>query len=100
MATAIWVVRQARPVIDVFTFQQSGSRALLGGHTVQDPELKFGYSVTGSVDPKRIWRNAGAKPGDRLILTKPIGTGVIGTAIKNRRAPEALAAQAVEAMRT
>lgn len=74
--------------------------ALLGGHTVQDPELKFGYSVTGSVDPKRIWRNAGAKPGDRLVLTKPIGTGVIGTAIKNRRAPEALAAQAVEAMRT
>ncbi len=73
--------------------------ALLGGHTVQDPELKFGYSVTGSVDPARIWRNAGAKPGDRLLLTKPIGTGVIGTAIKGRRAPEALAAQAVEAMR-
>ena len=74
--------------------------ALLGGHTVQDPEIKFGYAVTGAADPARLWRNAGAKAGDRLILTKPIGTGVIGTAIKGRRAPEALVAQAVESMRT
>jgi selenide,water dikinase len=63
--------------------------ALLGGHTVQDEEMKFGYAVTGAVDPKRILTNGGARPGDALILTKPLGTGVIGTAIKfNRAAPE------------
>jgi selenide, water dikinase len=64
--------------------------ALLGGHTVQDPEIKFGYAVTGAIDPKRILSNSGAKAGDRLLLTKPIGTGVIGTAMKNGRAPEAV----------
>ena len=56
--------------------------ALLGGHTVQDQEIKFGYAVTGAVDPARMLTNAGAKPGDVLILTKPLGTGIVGTAIK------------------
>src|SRR5438046_8113133 len=56
--------------------------SLLGGHTVQDPEIKFGYAVTGAVDPARILTNAGAKPGDVLFLTTPIGTGVMGTALK------------------
>ena len=56
--------------------------ALLGGHTVRDPEVKFGYAVTGAVDPDRIWTNAGARAGDRLILTKSLGTGIVGTAIK------------------
>src|SRR5215471_17085862 len=51
--------------------------ALLGGHTVQDQEIKFGYAITGEVDPSRIWSNAGARAGDVLLLTKPIGTGVI-----------------------
>ncbi len=74
--------------------------ALLGGHTVQDPEIKFGYAVTGAVDPRRIWSNAGAQPGDRLLLTKAIGTGVVATAVKNGRAPDAVAARAVESMRT
>lgn len=74
--------------------------ALLGGHTVQDPEIKFGYAVTGAVDPARIWSNAGAQVGDRMLLTKPIGTGVVATAVKNRRAPGPLAAQAIEIMRT
>ena len=60
--------------------------ALLGGHTVQDREVKFGYSVTGVVDPRRVLTNAGARPGDELILTKPIGTGVVATAIKFARA--------------
>jgi selenide,water dikinase len=60
--------------------------ALLGGHTVQDSEIKFGYAVTGAVDPKRILTNAGARPGDVLVLTKPIGTGVVGTAIKSGHA--------------
>ena len=63
--------------------------ALLGGHTVQDHEIKFGYSVTGEVDPARVLSNAGARPGDLLVLTKPIGTGIIATAAKFGRASEA-----------
>ncbi len=74
--------------------------ALLGGHTVQDKEIKFGYSVTGSIDPDRILTNAGAKPGDRLILTKPLGTGVVGTAIKFGRASGDVIDRAVAQMRT
>jgi len=74
--------------------------ALLGGHTVQDKEIKFGYSVTGAIDPKRILTNTGARPGDRLILTKPLGTGIVGTAIKFGRAPQDLIDRAVAQMRT
>jgi selenide,water dikinase len=74
--------------------------ALLGGHTVQDPEIKFGYAVTGHVNPERMWTNAGARPGDVILLTKPLGTGVVTTAIKFDRAPEALARQAVASMLT
>lgn len=55
---------------------------ILGGHSINDPEIKFGYSVTGTVDPNRIKTNAGARPGDLLMLTKKIGTGVISTALK------------------
>lgn len=74
--------------------------ALLGGHTVRDREIKFGYAVTGAVDPAKMWTNAGARTGDVLFLTKPIGTGIVGTAIKFGRAPEAVVAQAVASMRT
>ena len=74
--------------------------ALLGGHTVQDQEIKFGYAVTGAVDPSRILSNAGAKPDDVLFLTKPLGTGVVGTAIKFARISAAAADQAVDSMRT
>jgi len=74
--------------------------ALLGGHTVQDREIKFGYSITGAVDAKRIFTNAGAKVGDRLILTKPLGTGIVGTAIKFGRAPGQVVDHAVASMRT
>ena len=73
--------------------------ALLGGHTVQDNEIKFGYAVTGAVDPARVLTNGGAKPGDALILTKALGTGVVGTAIKFGRASQPLVDQAVESMR-
>jgi selenide,water dikinase len=55
---------------------------LLGGHSVQDKELKYGLSVTGFVHPDHVVKNTGLKPGDRLILTKPIGTGIVNTAIK------------------
>ena len=72
--------------------------ALLGGHTVRDPEVKFGYAVTGAVDPDRVWANAGACVGDRLLLTKWLGTGIVGTAIKNQRAPVDLVALAVASM--
>lgn len=72
--------------------------ALLGGHTIRDNEVKFGYAVTGEVDPERILSNAGAKPGDRLFLTKAIGSGIIGTAIKAGRAPEASIQAAVRSM--
>jgi selenide,water dikinase len=74
--------------------------ALLGGHTVRDREVKFGYAVTGAVAPDRVWRNAGAQPDDVLLLTKPIGTGIVGTAIKFGRAPADVADRAVASMRT
>ncbi len=66
---------------------------LLGGHTVDDPELKYGLAVTGTIHPERVVHSRGARPGDRLILTKPLGTGIISTAIKEGEAsPEAVAA--------
>ena len=74
--------------------------SLLGGHTVQDQEIKFGYAVTGSIDPARVLANAGARVGDVLFLTKPLGTGIVGTAIKFDRVDPALAAEAVLSMRT
>jgi selenide,water dikinase len=74
--------------------------SLLGGHTVRDPEIKFGYAVTGSIDPARILANAGARAGDVLFLTKPLGTGIVGTAIKFDRADSALADAAVRSMLT
>ena len=55
---------------------------VVGGHTVTDDEIKFGLAVTGRVDPARIMSNAGARPGDRLVLTKPLGTGILATAAK------------------
>ena len=62
--------------------------ALLGGHTVRDPEIKFGYAITGIVEEAALLTNAGARAGDHLVLTKPLGTGVIATAQKNGRAGE------------
>jgi len=74
--------------------------ALLGGHTVQDSEIKFGYAITGDVDPARVLANAGAQPGDALLLTKPIGTGIIATALKFGRAPQEAIAAATRSMTT
>jgi selenide,water dikinase len=74
--------------------------ALLGGHTVQDQEIKFGYAVTGAIDPSRVWSNAGAKAGDILFLTKPLGTGIVGTALKFDRLAPGQADEAIQSMRT
>ncbi len=63
---------------------------LVGGHSIEDDELKYGLSVTGVIHPDMITKNRGAKPGDSLILTKPIGTGIINTAIKGNLADEEL----------
>jgi selenide, water dikinase len=73
--------------------------ALLGGHTVQDGEIKFGYAVTGEVAPSRVWSNAGARAGDALVLTKAIGTGIIATALKFERAPADAIEGAIESMK-
>jgi selenide,water dikinase len=73
--------------------------SLLGGHTVQDPEIKFGYAVTGAIDPDRVLSNCGARPGDVLFLTKPLGTGVIATALKFDRVDPAVADAAIQSMR-
>jgi selenide,water dikinase len=62
---------------------------VIGGHSVRDPETKFGYSVTGTIDPRRIFANSAAQAGDALVFTKGLGTGVIGTAIKRQQAESA-----------
>ncbi len=74
--------------------------ALVGGHSVDNEQIMFGYSVTGVIDPKHIATNAGARPGDVIILTKPIGTGVISTAIKRAKASPEVIAESVATMMT
>ena len=74
--------------------------ALLGGHSVADPEIKFGYAVTGTVHPDRIRTNGGARPGDALVFTKALGTGVIGTALKRGIASPASVQAATRSMLT
>jgi selenide,water dikinase len=71
---------------------------ILGGHSIDDHEPKYGLAVTGTVHPDRVVRNRGGRPGDRLVLTKPLGTGVITTAIKHQVAPAASAAAAIAGM--
>jgi selenide,water dikinase len=71
-----------------------------GGHSVDDPEMKFGYAVTGIIDPDRVITNGGAKAGDTLILTKPIGTGAINTAVKFGKASEDTIKAVTEVMTT
>ncbi len=73
---------------------------VIGGHSIRDEETKFGYSVTGTIHPKKVLANAGAKPGDQLVLTKALGTGVISTAIKKEKAEPAWIDAAVRSMTT
>jgi selenide,water dikinase len=74
--------------------------SVIGGHSVRDEEMKFGYSVTGLIDPARVLTNGGAKPGDRLVFTKALGTGVISTAIKKKAATQSWVDAAVASMTT
>jgi len=74
--------------------------AILGGHTIRVDEPKYGMAVTGTIDPRRIVRNAGARPGDVLVLTKPLGTGVMATALKRDAIDEATMAHAIGWMTT
>ena len=73
---------------------------MIGGHSVDNEQIMFGYSVTGVIDPNKVATNSGARPGDVLILTKSIGTGVISTGIKKERASETTIAGSIETMLT
>jgi selenide, water dikinase len=77
---------------------QEAGCSVIGGHSIGDEEIKFGYAVTGVVKPRGVWSNATARPGDRLVLTKRLGTGVISTALKKNRASEASVAASIESM--
>src|ERR1700677_39413 len=71
---------------------------VVGGHSIRDDELKFGYAVTGVIHPQKVWKNIGAQPGDVLLFTKPIGTGVISTALKQGLAEKAWVTAATASM--
>ncbi len=73
--------------------------SIIGGHSIDDTEPKFGMCVTGLVHPAKAWKNIGARPGDVLILTKPLGTGIISTAVKSGLAGESAAAEACKWMK-
>ena len=79
---------------------QEAGCTVIGGHSIGDEEIKFGYAVTGTVNPKRVWSNAAARPGDRLVLNKRMGTGIISTALKKNRASKASVAASIESMLT
>lgn len=80
------------------TIQAAGA-VVIGGHSVADPEIKFGYAVTGLVSPTRVWRNDTARPGDVLVLTKPLGTGLLTTAVKQDKLPQDVLAEPIQEMK-
>ena len=73
---------------------------VIGGHSVRNEDVLFGYAVTGVVNPKRVWKNVGARAGDALLITKPLGTGVISTAIKSDKAHAESVSAAIRSMTT
>lgn len=79
---------------------REASVILVGGHSVEDNELKYGLSVTGLIHPQKVLLNRGARTGDKLILTKPLGTGIVSTAVKGGVAPESLVEKSVRCMTT
>lgn len=99
--------RDALPLDMLGTVLEGGAQVLgaagctiVGGHSIDDPEPKYGFAVTGLVDPAEMTRNTGGRPGDRLILTKPLGTGLVATGVKRGIAPEGSRDAAVESMVT
>ena len=79
---------------------RSAGALVVGGHSIDDTEPKYGLAVVGTVDPRAVLTNAGARPGDALVLTKPLGLGIISTALKRGQAPPALIDEAVRLMTT
>jgi selenide, water dikinase len=79
---------------------QEAHCSVIGGHSIRTDDMLFGYAVTGTIHPNRVWRNVGARPGDVLLFTKPLGTGVITTALKKDRASEESLSAATRAMTT
>lgn len=79
---------------------RAAGATVVGGHTVMDKELKFGMAVTGLVHPQKIFTNAAAKPGDQLVLTKPVGTGILATALKRGKGTPELLERMAESMWT
>ncbi len=77
---------------------QEADATIVGGHSVRDSEIKYGLAVTGTINPQRIITNRGAKPGDKLLLTKPLGTGILTTAAKNDRIPASDLAECIHVM--
>ena len=79
--------------------QESGA-IIVGGHSIDDTDIKYGLSVTGTIHPDKILTNANARPGDRLVLTKPLGTGIIGTALKGEMASQGAVKKITQSMTT
>jgi selenide,water dikinase len=79
---------------------QEAHCSVIGGHSIRTDDMLFGYAVTGTIHPNKVWRNIGARPGDVLLFTKPLGTGVITTALKKDRASEESLSAAIKAMTT
>ncbi len=106
--TALNIVCFPQNVLDISVLQQvlrgglsklhEADVALVGGHSIEDPELKYGLAITGTVHPDKLVHNHTARPGDRLILTKPLGTGIISTAIKGNLADRAAVKLVTESM--
>jgi selenide, water dikinase len=71
---------------------------VIGGHSIRNDDIQFGYAVTGTIHPKKIWRNVGARTNDVILLTKPVGTGLISTALKRERAGKASIDAAITSM--
>jgi len=83
-----------------FDKMQEAGVLLVGGHSVDDKEIKYGLSVTGTIHPDKVLKNIGGRPGDAIILTKPLGTGIISTAIKAEVADEGAAEKIIRSMKT
>jgi selenide,water dikinase len=79
---------------------RAAGAVVVGGHSLRDAEIKYGLAVTGHVHPQRVWTNAGARPGDRLVLTKPLGSGVLTSAAKSGKLPAEELSEAARVMTT